>query len=99
MRIGERVNAEFWSERRTGMSDMDAACLIRELQEYNRAGRMKTPQMDGCDTIFGCALDHALRALWSGQGRRWRMCVSPGIPTGVSQYVWVPIDRKRCACP
>ena len=70
MRIGERVNAEFWSERRTGMSDMDAACLIRELQEYNRAGRMKTPQMDGCDTIFGRALDHALRALLERAGEK-----------------------------
>lgn len=52
------------------MTDMDAACLIQELKEYNRAGQMRTPQMDGPDTIFGCALDHAVRALVERAGMK-----------------------------
>lgn len=50
------------------MTDLDAACLVKELQEYNVTNQLKTPQMDEHDTIFGCALDHALRALMEKAG-------------------------------
>lgn len=45
------------------MSDMDAACLLKELSAYNLAGQMLTPQMTSFDTFFQCAFDHAIRAL------------------------------------
>lgn len=45
------------------MTDLDSACLLRELVEYNRNGLMLTPQMTEFDTIFDCSLKHAIRAL------------------------------------
>lgn len=47
----------------TRMTDMDAACLVKELAEYDKAGLLRTPQGPGPDTIFQCALGHAIRAL------------------------------------
>ena len=45
------------------MTDLDSACLLRELVEYNRNGLMLTPQMTEFDTIFDCSLKHTIRAL------------------------------------
>lgn len=51
------------------MSDMDAACLLKELSDYNMQGRMQTPQMSTYDTFFHCAFEHAIRALEERAGR------------------------------
>ena len=47
------------------MTDLDAACLMKELADYNDAGRMSTPAMPGSktDPVFQGAIDHAVRAL------------------------------------
>lgn len=45
------------------MTDIDAACYLKELMDYNAAGRMLTPQMSRFDPIFQGAMDRAVRAL------------------------------------
>ena len=47
------------------MTDLDAACLMKELADYNNSGRMSTPAMPGseADIVFQGAIDHAIRAL------------------------------------
>lgn len=50
------------------MTDLDAACLLKELSGYNQAGEMKTPQMQEYDTIFQCAMEHAVHALEERSG-------------------------------
>lgn len=50
------------------MADLDSACLIRELMEYNKEGLLLTPQMTEFDTIFDCAFTHAIRALEERSG-------------------------------
>lgn len=45
------------------MTDMDAACLLRELRQYNLEGKLSTPQNASTDTTWDCAFDHAIRAL------------------------------------
>ena len=51
------------------MTDLEAACLLKELSDYNMSGRMSTPQGKGPDSIFQCAFDHAVRALEERAGR------------------------------
>lgn len=45
------------------MSDLDAAAYLKELQQYNREGKLITPQNLMHDSIWDCALMHAIWAL------------------------------------
>lgn len=45
------------------MTDMEAACLLRELRQYNLENKLTTPQNTSMDSIWDCAFDHAIRAL------------------------------------
>lgn len=46
------------------MTDLDAIEYIEELMEFNRNDEMLTPKnINGFDTFYQCALDHAIRAL------------------------------------
>lgn len=45
------------------MTDLDAAQYLRELKDYNRDGKLATPQNTGFDAFWDCAFDHAIRAL------------------------------------
>lgn len=50
------------------MSDLDAICYLKELMDYNAAGKMLTPQMPRFDPVFQGALDRAVRALEARAG-------------------------------
>jgi len=50
------------------MTDIDAACGIRELIQYNRENKLSTPQNGSHDSIWDCVLEHALRALLAKSG-------------------------------
>lgn len=50
------------------MSDLDAAAYLHELQQYNRDGQMSTPQNSVHDSIWDCAILHAIRALEERSG-------------------------------
>lgn len=45
------------------MTDIDAIGYLQELKEYNRNNMLRTPQNQCHDTIWDCAIDHAIRAL------------------------------------
>lgn len=45
------------------MSDVDAMEYLQELKQYNKQGLLLTPQNNGPDTFWTCAIDHAIRAL------------------------------------
>lgn len=51
------------------MTDIDAIGYLQELKEYNQNGVLHTPQNQCHDTIWDCAIEHAIRAL------RERACV------------------------
>ena len=76
------------------MTDMDAACLLKELADYNAASAMATPQSGGFDTIFQCALDHAVRALEERAGAAGTAYVKN--PNG--SYMALP-KGGRLPCP
>lgn len=50
------------------MTDLDAACYLKELQAYNKKGVLTTPKNTYTDTFWDCALDHAIRALLEKSG-------------------------------
>lgn len=50
------------------MTDLDAACYLKELKAYNLEGTLSTPQNDRTDTIWDCAIGHAIRALLERSG-------------------------------
>ena len=50
------------------MNDLDAICLLKELQDYNFDGRLITPQNNRPDTFWTCTFDHAIRALMERLG-------------------------------
>lgn len=50
------------------MTDADAIGYLKELVSYNNAGLLKTPQNDSADTIWTCALEHAISALFKSAG-------------------------------
>ena len=45
------------------MSDKEAAEYLEELADYNQEGLLLTPQNNGFDAFWDCALGHAIRAL------------------------------------
>ena len=47
------------------MRDRDAVEYIEELMEFNRQGKLITPNNEklGFDTFYQCAFEHAVRAL------------------------------------
>lgn len=64
------------------MTDFDAACYLRELQELNRHSMLQTPQNQNFDTIWDCAFDHAIRALLERQGLSADSCSFTRNPNG-----------------
>ncbi|MCM1295889.1 MAG: hypothetical protein NC311_10135 [Muribaculaceae bacterium] len=52
------------------MTDLDAACLLKEPSGRNAQGLMRTPQMQSFDTVFQCAFGHAIRALEERAGAK-----------------------------
>lgn len=45
------------------MSDKEAAEYLEELADYNQEGLLLTPQNNGFDAFWDCALGYAIRAL------------------------------------
>lgn len=45
------------------MTDLEAAACLKELQDYNLRGLLKTPQNEDMDSFWDCAFNHAIRAL------------------------------------
>ena len=77
------------------MTDLDAAAYLTELKDYAVRGLLRTPQNDGPDTIWSCALSRAIRALEAGAIPDGQVAVYSRNPNGSFSAKLVPQGKEN----